>query len=754
MTANSITGTFAISFPSGATMSISTAFAGSGEDNDSFSATLVPSSNTSFLPAPQISFVAAENVVGDVAQSPQSSGPFHPALVRIDDGVNFPLSFYGQCKFFDRNFTWRVVEASVGGKTVRFLGGSPPLLFASVLVEDKDIENIKKITGRLNVVLNNDDQARTIKMDLSDAIRVRLDFYKKIPAAAEDFITTTEGGVVDDAKLLPWGDVKLVNPDDPADADNKLYVGIIVEGFDKVADANGNLPDKFKKFPFRVFRTYLNDPLDSDADWMKGLGQNDLKDPYTGAAYKKDAVLIQNGYDGAKKLAYYSLAVDVTGQLKPSQGDDGVPEVAVIDTNVLGTKQPDKEADGHAFWNQMKKRGFISRGLAHPTRAGGFAKAAEDGKPTKNDEGSELSGRPLSNNEFMASAGCEKIVATVYDADEKGLINWKSPRTLSGSDQVLVRSPADVVTFSGHGLCSNPKVAQSPRTLSGADPNMVPQLNASISIVGFLNDAYTRDGRVLLDKFWNCDGNNEIEYFFVVVCNLLDDKNDANDKNSGGYLWAKTMLYDKKLHGVLGFSGNGWTGEDWIERLFTSSKAPLIVKTTDMAAPGAQDVYMTDTKDLISSDQEAIGDVLDFPGNAGRTVSLIDTSLWGNPYVQIMPVLENEIPRNSNVAVQTSITRAWRAYMRTKNAKDAGQNLPGEDAPNRKITTKQPAFYIFLSYRDSEQLQATGAGAISDADPTLTGFVTYWEAKREKVSTATKIIKPAESARIQNIQFP
>ena len=328
-------------------------------------------------------------------------------------------------------------------------------------------------------------------------------------------------------------------------------------------------------------------------------------------------------------------------------------------------------------FNRIKTMGvqkFSSRGLAHPTKVNSYAKAIVEGKPDKHDEANELSGRPLSNNEFMAAAGCEKIVATVYDADEKGLITWKNPRALSGSDHVLVRSPADIVYFSGHGF----NLGGSQRFLC-SETGEVPELNASIHGVDF--HAQRSTGRVYVDDFWNKDGSNEIEYLFAVGCSLLDDDNNATSTTSGGYLWAKTLLHDKRFHGILGFSGNGWTGEDWIARYFSYSKAPITIKSTDAAPAGNEDIYMVDTKDLVSSSQEAIGDVLDFPGNTGRTVSLIDTFV-GSPYVRVVPVLTAAVPANSNVTEHTSITRAWRAWMRTQNAKDAGKNLPNEDHYN------------------------------------------------------------------------
>ena len=70
-------------------------------------------------------------------------------------------------------------------------------------------------------------------------------------------------------------------------------------------------------------------------------------------------------------------------------------------------------------------------------------------------------------------------------------------------------------------------------------------------------------------------------------------------------------------------------------------------------------------------------------------------------------------------------------HPRTQEAKDAGMHLPGESGAYAKITSKQPAYYVYQVYHDTEQFSATGDGAISDADPSSTAPVVYWEARRE-----------------------
>jgi hypothetical protein len=130
--------------------------------------------------------------------------------------------------------------------------------------------------------------------------------------------------------------------------------------------------------------------------------------------------------------------------------------------------------------------------------------------------------------------------------------------------------------------------------------------------------------------------------------------------------------YAKKLHGVLGFSGNGWTGESWIKLLFASN--------------------------------------------------------------------------------QVSLTKAWREWLRTNAAIAAGQDLPGEGKFDNKITSKQPAYYVFQTYENAEMPSKSGANPISDADPTPTTPVHYWEAYRTRGYDETKY--PEESQRSETVTFP
>lgn len=114
--------------------------------------------------------------------------------------------------------------------------------------------------------------------------------------------------------------------------------------------------------------------------------------------------------------------------------------------------------------------------------------------------------------------------------------------------------------------------------------------------------------------------------------------------------------------------------------------------------------------------------------------------------MEVMPVLGAPVPVNSAVTVRTSFTRAWRAWMRTQAAKNVGKIL----VDGQSIEMKQPAYYVFQQYHDSEQLMASGVGSITNQDATPASPVIYWKANKKK-SDANK---PASGPSNYTITFP
>lgn len=186
---------------------------------------------------------------------------------------------------------------------------------------------------------------------------------------------------------------------------------------------------------------------------------------------------------------------------------------------------------------------------------------------------------------------------------------------------------------------------------------------------------------------------------------------------------------------------NGWTGEDWIARLFRSDESTVVFSN---AASGTS-ISVDSANELIASDKEKRGDILNFANAGLYTVSKINGST-----LTVDPAVGVTIAPGSAGRVNTSVSRAWRAWMRNKSATDYGVNLEGNGGPDGKIMSKQPAYYIFQQYHDVERFTATGTGAISMDVPTSTGAVIYWKADR----IGTTASKPAESAQTATVNFP
>ena len=85
-----------------------------------------------------------------------------------------------------------------------------------------------------------------------------------------------------------------------------------------------------------------------------------------------------------------------------------------------------------------------------------------------------------------------------------------------------------------------------------------------------------RMGGVCLRDHWNKGTEREIEWLILGACYQLDfplNFQDPDAWKSNGCRWASVLLKEKGLRGVLGWSWNGWTGEDWMREFVKEATA-------------------------------------------------------------------------------------------------------------------------------------------------------------------------------------
>ncbi|MBI2194815.1 MAG: hypothetical protein HYU36_22775 [Planctomycetes bacterium] len=503
-------------------------------------------------------------------------------------------------------------------------------------------------------------------------------------------------------KLHVWGDIKLVDPQVATNGPNDkvLWIGARVQGVKALeVQTPQGLTISEDLFPVRVYRMYAKDVSDSDEDIRRGLGLQAGAPIVEPPGRIKLLKLVSYDPQGTG-AAFYLLEIDLGAEgLIPPQGDDKVPEIAVFDFDALFS-QANNEADGYEFSKFMKARGFISRGLAHP-RIGGFRTPATAA-------GDERWGRPLANQEFVFAGGVEKIVVTALP--QSGGNVWLQAGEMEETDHALVKSPADIVFLSGHGHGDQ---------FAGASGELIFSQQLSFQ--------------------WNRDGENqkfEVEWLILVGCSLLDDGNDIEEKDAKAYKWGKAMLHDNRLQGFLGFGRNGWTGQDWMQFLDQGSNRsqqgklePLQIKLAQDAPAGDKETKLEDVTMLVGDKPlEEIPDGLDV--NFGDEIDL------GNEVIHVTDIkvdpstisLRNPLAGNHKAgeigSVRVSITRAWRAWMRTRRA--FATNLR---AGREAISTKEPAYLVYKQFHDTVFFDVGSQNSVSDTDPDPKQAqpVVYWE---------------------------
>ncbi len=380
-------------------------------------------------------------------------------------------------------------------------------------------------------------------------------------------------------------------------------------------------------FPIRIYRTYMNEVADGETEFENAyrclFGKVD-KDA-TGCVAEPEGLVVElkriTGIQG--NTAYYvSEVIDLHQEkaLNPACGLQA-PSFAAFDSDAYFTQfhetPGDEEADGWAWSRALSARGFVSAGLAHPrsTQITGrityqFSLGLGDKSVLdipgallqdevtdaearkklylmpaalrvgalkdrlKNMGASRVLGRPIANGAFIVSTGVQKLVATAGVRSQNGDLQWRMPglvHVLDGwMDQCLVRAPAQLFLFSGHGWSDG----NSPAFLNcytGHNPSI--GRNWDITLLAHVSDAQARwlsANRIDLSRKWL---KNEVRLQWVMLlgCYGLNQGNGPFSSGSSSGQFGRLLINELGAKGVLGFEEHGFSSATFMTRFVTQA---------------------------------------------------------------------------------------------------------------------------------------------------------------------------------------
>ena len=196
----------------------------------------------------------------------------------------------------------------------------------------------------------------------------------------------------------------------------------------------------------------------------------------------------------------------------------------------------------------------------------------------KNLGGSKVIGRPVTNGAFVISTGVQKLVVTAMGSGKVGDVSWRFPGVVHVTDgfmdQCLVRAPAQIYMYSGHGwdVSAGGKayalINCYPKDNLAAfnDPAFCPYF-ASYLPGDWPEDVRAVDtNKVILAEKWKKE-ELRMQWLFLVGCEVLNHGQDPFKKfhsNSGTF--GTLLLKQLGVKGVLGFSEHGFTSASLMKR--------------------------------------------------------------------------------------------------------------------------------------------------------------------------------------------
>ncbi|MCW8130076.1 MAG: hypothetical protein KIS92_06985 [Planctomycetota bacterium] len=461
-------------------------------------------------------------------------------------------------------------------------------------------------------------------------LTVRLDFYWPNNGRMPDAKYFAIGAEED--KRFPWTEILLVDarPDAQNGANRKVQIRAKVRGLKALIDKGDPRADRF---PVRVYRMFMNDLDDAEPVYANGIAKLYGSAPKDGSGKVKEPdgrrVFLRRIKEIAGEDAVFvSDVIDVGDDpdLNPMKSPlPPPPSFAASDGDVYYTQYHatvgDEEPDAWAFGQAMKALGFVSAGVAHPNSKR-FAPMARRGEPyqfslsakeilnirspeswedlkdpaaveatrrlpslmagqrdrLKNLGGAKVIGRPVTNGAFVVSTGVQKLVVTAMGANKDGETAWRFPGVVHVTDgtmdQCLIRAPAGIYMFSGHGwdVSANGK--------SYALINLYPKDNLAafsdadftLYVASYLpgnrwtNTLALEENKIILSEKWKKE-ELRMQWLFLVGCDVLEPGKDPFRKwQSNCGTFGALAMRQLGLKGVLGFSEHGFTSASLMKR--------------------------------------------------------------------------------------------------------------------------------------------------------------------------------------------
>ena len=301
--------------------------------------------------------------------------------------------------------------------------------------------------------------------------------------------------------------------------------------------------------------------LDADATELWPANKEPTKRNNYPLGNRKDGADL--GFPPAQDVVFFSATeVDINTLLPNAANDtrkgivcaDGIPRSNRTPKNADGTDAPtagtipdDVEIECDTLAQTLSSTfSYAVRGVAHPLSINVINYDDEDQRKL-NDAGGRRWGRPVLNPAFIAAAGVERLVITVFETGKDGGL-WKQPgKPGQGLDHILFRHPADIFYITGiwasdvehrcHGILAGDKLAVVPTT---SDQTALSQLEDYSFVV--LTDAWAT--------------NTTLKWYALNSCFSLTDFPTGT---LNGY---KQVVETCHLHGVLGYDIYGWSGSD------------------------------------------------------------------------------------------------------------------------------------------------------------------------------------------------
>lgn len=517
----------------------------------------------------------------------------------------------------------------------------PLLLWAQELAAAGKTEALQRLAGKDAAGL----KGEALVVAAAAKLRVRVDFFlpndNGLPA--ERYFAV---GAEKDRRF-PWERILMVEaaPGKGAIGCGRFQVRAVVSGMQPLIGAEDPAADTL---PLRLYRMFCNDLDDSEDLYVTAFRYlyGEAKLDHAGLVREPDGMRVELKrlpMAGGGATVFVSEPIDVAKQdaLNPA-AHSAPPSFAAFDSDAWFAQQHkeegDEEPDGWAFAQAMKKAGFVSAGLAHPRPVRfyplenlpyQFALALEDPqvlnlrhvcgdfegpldgrvcsalrtlpetlrvgdarKYMKNLGASRVLGRPVCNGAFLVSTGVQKLVATAWAPVLNGDRRWRfaglAHVTDGCMDQVLVRAPAHVFFFSGHGYTT--MVQGLPVALfntcaktNGAafEQNYLYQVFATPRLPrpghwGGLDCGSAPENCIELVEKWKREELN-LRWLIVVGCqNLSRTGSPFRSSSSSAGAMGDAVIHCAGAKGVLGFSEHGFSGASFLRRFVEKSQEQTV----------------------------------------------------------------------------------------------------------------------------------------------------------------------------------